>query len=388
MVKYRQKPEDFIVEEINDFEIKKSGNYKLYIVEKKSIESLFLMSYIGKMCNIPSKDVCIAGLKDKHAITKQYLTVPSQYDVSLPNEKGIKITFVGFVDNAISAGDLLGNKFIITVRDIKKGELDGIYKKAETISEIGVPNYFDSQRFGSVISKEFIVKHIMKKDYEGAVRIFLTGFTEHENKTLREEKKHIDLHWQELKKITVTSKEIANVLEEYKKTGEFSLAYRAIPSKLRELYVSAYQSFIWNECVKQQLWKIVTKKMLYSIPYSVGNLVYFKSLLPKEKELLSISFRTVAHNMEFEGYEKEIVEHALKKEGVTLDEFNLDKNSGNFFKSLQREILLFPEDFSISLPQVDELNDKGNNNIYEISVSFSLPKGSYATVIMKRLFNQ
>ena len=84
-----------------------------------------------------------------------------------------KITFLGYADKALELGDLTGNRFDITIRNIRKGELDGIKQKAKNISLIGVPNYFDSQRFGSVIGNEFIAKHLIKRNYEKAVKIYL-----------------------------------------------------------------------------------------------------------------------------------------------------------------------------------------------------------------------
>ena len=81
-MKLRQLPEDFRVEEINSFKISKDKlPFKLYLLEKKSLESFSLLGYLSKINNIPLKDIGIAGLKDKHAITKQYITVPSKYDL-------------------------------------------------------------------------------------------------------------------------------------------------------------------------------------------------------------------------------------------------------------------------------------------------------------------
>ncbi|MFA6088686.1 MAG: tRNA pseudouridine(13) synthase TruD [Candidatus Woesearchaeota archaeon] len=389
MVKYKQVPEDFIVSEINEFEIKKNGDYRLYSIEKKSIESLFLISFIGKTCNIPSKDIGIAGLKDKHAITKQYLTIPRKYEINLPDEKNIIITFIGFVDKPITSGDLIGNEFQITVRDIKKGELDGIYQKAETIASLGVPNYYDSQRFGSVICGEFIAMYLIKKDYEFAVKIFMTASTRHEQQNLIAEKNFIYEHWKDFGKLTIGNPELSKIQDEYKKTGEFLFAYKRIPEKLRDLYISAYQSYIWNENLKQLLWKCIDKKRLYSIKYNIGSLTYFKSVSSDELSKLPKYFRTISHNMEFENeLEKEIIEKFLIKEGILLSDFNIHKATGNFFKTLSRDVLLFPTNFSISEPEVDELNDFGKNNLFKIQVSFTLPKGSYATVVTKRLFNQ
>lgn len=128
-------------------------------------------------------------MKDKHAVTKQYLTIPSRYELGTKPEKNMRLSFLGYIDRGLKLGDLEGNRFEITVRDLRKGEIDGPLQKSAGISGIGVPNYFDSQRFGSVINKEFIAKWLMKKDYEKAVRIFLTSTTKFESKASKDEKK-------------------------------------------------------------------------------------------------------------------------------------------------------------------------------------------------------
>jgi tRNA(Glu) U13 pseudouridine synthase TruD len=50
-------------------------------------------------------------------------------------------------------------------------------------------------------------------------------------------------------------------------------------------------------------------------------------------------------------------------------------------------VIVKPAGFDMSLPEIDELNDKGKNNRFKVTLSFSLPKGSYATVVTKRVFN-
>jgi len=217
-MKIKQLPEDFKVEEISEFAIKERGNYKLYALEKKTIETFSLLRYLSKKDKIPVSEFGIAGLKDKHAITKQYLTIPSKYSLATLHENNFRLTFLGCLDKKIELGDLKGNKFEITVRDIKKGELDGINQKSKDIELIGVPNYFDSQRFGSVIGNQFIAKFLIKKNYEHAVKVYLTGFTKFESGKVKQEKRLILQNWDNLSKLKIENNLLAMVIGEYKKT--------------------------------------------------------------------------------------------------------------------------------------------------------------------------
>ncbi len=188
-MKLKQLPEDFKVDELHELEISRDEKpYKVYLLEKKSMETFSLLSYLAKKNNIPFSELGIAGLKDRHAITKQYLTIPSKHDLKTVQEKNFRITFLGYVNEKLKLGSLLGNRFEITVRDVKKGGLEGVTQKAESIDQVGVPNYFDSQRFGSVINQEFVAKHLIKKDYEKAVKTYLTLYTKFESSKVKEEK--------------------------------------------------------------------------------------------------------------------------------------------------------------------------------------------------------
>ena len=86
IMKYKQKPEDFIVEEIADHKILNDGKYKIYTVEKKGIETFALLDRFSKTHGIARKDIGIAGIKDTHAKTTQYITVPEQYELKKINK--------------------------------------------------------------------------------------------------------------------------------------------------------------------------------------------------------------------------------------------------------------------------------------------------------------
>ena len=125
-MKLRQIPEDFIVEEIldNDIDGIKSntdkGSFNLYILKKTNIENLKALSYVSKEFNIPLKDIGYCGLKDRHAITTQYITIPSNYGTLSIDEENLKLNYIKTIKKPLKIGDLKGNKFKITVRGIDK----------------------------------------------------------------------------------------------------------------------------------------------------------------------------------------------------------------------------------------------------------------------------
>jgi tRNA pseudouridine13 synthase len=160
-----------------------------------------------------------------------------------------------------------------------------------------------------------------------------------------------------------------------------------IPAHLREMFVNAYQSYLWNECVKEVLKEVVEKQKLYPVEYAIGALLFYANLSEDEMKKIPGTFQTISESVTLSDVEQRIVYRVLMKEGLTLADFAIEPETGNFFKTRARQVLLAPEDFMISKPVKDEINSKGNTQRFKIQVSFSLPKGSYATIVTKRLFN-
>jgi len=150
--------------------------------------------------------------------------------------------------------------------------------------------------------------------------------------------------------------------------------------------VNAYQSYLWNECVKETLKKIVAKERLYEIDYNIGSLIFYKKLIDSEIKKLPLTFQTISPSMKFSSeFEKEIINKVLSRENIDLEDLDIKKETGNFFKTREREVILKTENFTISELMVDEINNKKGSR-YKIVLSFDMPKGSYATLITKRLF--
>jgi tRNA pseudouridine13 synthase len=371
-MKLRQVPEDFLVEEIAKFKIQKSGKFKLYSLEKQGLETFSLIRYLSGQNNIPSSKFGIAGLKDKHASTKQYFTLPTEYKIKTSVEKNFKITELGYVDKAIGIGDLFGNRFEVTVRDIRKEELQSITERIEIVKRLGVPNYFDSQRFGSCINGEFIIKHVMKKDYETAVKLYLTAYSRHENKKVKDEKRMLRENWGKIESLNLKNKHLARIIDEYAKTKDWLSAYKKIPANIRELFVSAYQSFLWNECVKM----LLEEKKVQTVKYRIGELLF-----PDEAVNVPERFTTISPNMKPSDSEKSIIEGVLQKEGLCLDDFEI-KKTGHFFGKYERKVMIRIDDLNVTEPRADELN----KNKCKLAISFTLPRGSYATIVTKGIF--
>ena len=96
------------------------------MLEKEGIDAFEALRYISKRWLVPYSAIGYAGLKDKHASTKQWISIPMKYSVSSFRKNRIRTEFIGYCSKRIRIGELIGNRFIITVRDVKKDQFEGV----------------------------------------------------------------------------------------------------------------------------------------------------------------------------------------------------------------------------------------------------------------------
>ncbi|AXI25867.1 tRNA pseudouridine(13) synthase TruD [Methanofervidicoccus sp. A16] len=394
-MKIRQLPEDFIVEEILDENALDEGDaFNLYLLKKINMENLRTLSYISKKFKIPLKEIGYCGLKDRHAITIQHITIPAKYGVLSLREKNLELKYLRKVGNSLKLGQLAGNKFKITIRYLKKEYLPDIGENLKKL-HLGVPNYYDTQRFGSVYrSGEFIAKEYMMGNYEEALKIILTRYKKSENKLIKDLKRYIRSHWGDWRSIIrymedrgIRDRMFHNIIRYLEGGGEeerFKEAFKYVDIRLKKLFVSAYQSYLWNESVKSLLKKYIPKEDRTYMDYNCGTFLFYKDI---EEDVLNTlkdeTFPTITHDLDTKDVKEEywkIIEDILKKEGLRIEDFNrlLDLSKPSY---TERRILSIPEEIRYGEFLEDELN-KGR---YKITVEFQLKKGCYATMIVKRI---
>ena len=372
-MKLKKLPSDFVVEEVNTLQPKQTGAFRLYEMKKTGTEAFSAIQALSRENRVPESEIGFAGLKDTHAETTQYITVPAGRE--LKAVQGVKLRQLGFVDQPIKVGSLEGNRFTITVRDLSEEDAREAQKIAKHMVADGVPNYFDSQRFRSADSGEFIAKHVVRGDFESAVKLFLCGPYKHDTSDIKAIKARIREDWPNIADAHVIDYQMRHVIEAYSETKDWREAYEAIPQKSRFLYVSAYQSYLWNECIKELLWR--SGGTVYEVQYVLGTLAFYD----KPPKSLPASFKLVGPKARYTALEAKILERVLAREGLKMSQFDIS-STGNFFKPYERAVVIRPEGFSISAPARDELGQQ-----FKTVLRFQLPKGSYATVVIKRLFD-
>ena len=155
----RTVPEDFVVEEIDAFVASGSGEHLLLTVEKRGMNTAFAARCIAQWAGVPESAIGYAGLKDRHALTRQ------RFSVHLPKKLAPRIEGLGSDESGTGSGQALrvldatwhsrklprgalaGNRFALILREVQ-GDPAAIEARLRAIGARGVPNYFGEQRFG------------------------------------------------------------------------------------------------------------------------------------------------------------------------------------------------------------------------------------------------
>ena len=147
----RVSAEDFFVEELPAFEASGAGEHLLLTIEKRGMNTAFAAKRIAAWAGVDESAIGQAGMKDRHAVTRQRFTVWLPKKVA-PDFDALQSDDLRVLDHAWHArklprGALAGNRFVLVLRDVE-GQRDAIDARLQAIATQGVPNYFGEQRFG------------------------------------------------------------------------------------------------------------------------------------------------------------------------------------------------------------------------------------------------
>lgn len=143
-------PEDFLVDEVPAYAASGKGEHQYVQVQKRLLTTPELVRRLAKAVGMNERDVGYAGLKDKYAVTTQWLSLATKAPISpeLPLGEGVKILAVTRHDNKLRTGHLLGNRFTITLTGVHEQAFERAEQIAARLRSQGLPNYFGAQRFG------------------------------------------------------------------------------------------------------------------------------------------------------------------------------------------------------------------------------------------------
>jgi tRNA pseudouridine13 synthase len=401
----RQEIEDFIVKEITSREEGKEGKYLILELIKNDWDTHHLTRTLAKILQISQKRIGVAGTKDKRALTTQKISI---FDVEAPeiekiHLKDIELKILGRSRKSIELGDLWGNNFTIAVRNIpySLGETDGLLEKTteEILLQGGVPNFFGIQRFGAVRPVTHLVgKALVEGDFEKAALMYIAEpFPDEpeETKKARQSVKETRDFKEGLKLYPLRlGHERAMMNHLIANPEDFAGAFLVLPKNLYKMFVHGYQSYLYNLILCRRIEKglplnqavegdIVCFKNEVGLPDSsktervtAETVTAMNRLLNKKRAFITASLPGYATEFA-SGLPGEIEQGILEEFKVPLKGFNIEKIPEMSSKGTRRELLLQVE------PKFEASGDELNPGKSKAILEFMLPKGSYATTVLR-----
>ena len=350
----KKEKEDFLVEEILDEEIisKEPSNYHLYNLKKTNYTTERAIQHIAKALHIPRKFISYAGAKDKNAITKQHIVIKgaNKEKISKLKLKDLELNFISYAKKHLQLGNLKGNKFHIVIRNLKEDET---LKETKNPQSLIVPNYFDEQRFST--KNVDIGLAILKKEFSKAVDI------------LSEDKDSSSMNeW--LKK----------------HENDFVGALQKMPKKILLFFIHSVQSKLFNDLLSEEikLYCEKTNNKIKIINYSQGKLIFPTQKFHEENEekyFLEKEISLIGFNNDLTENEKLI----LKKNNIEQNDFINKQLPSLSIEGGNRKAFFLVTECVIEKAEDDDLFEDKKKQL----VSFTLNKGSYATIVLKQLYD-
>ena len=351
----RFEPEDFIVEEIPLYNPTGVGTHTFFAIRKRNLTTFEAIKHIAGVLNVNPNDIGYAGLKDKNALTTQILSVhkitPEQVlEIDLSD---IEILWAVSHGHKLRVGHLRGNRFEITLRDIPLIHYREIEKRMIRFQSEGVPNRFGNQRFGNNQDTHLIGKALVKKDWKTLVKYIRTDSSRQK-----------------------TEKTEEGIFQD--DTVKIDKVISSIPHRMRKLYLSAYQAYLFNRVMEMRIPDLgklcngdIAIKHINNAPFLVKDAL--KEQPRADVFEISPSGPIFGYKMRQPlGKIQEMEDSLLKSEGVRLDAFR--KVAGIRLPGTRRAFRMKLESHKI---------EKVNHGI---RVCFTLPVGGYATVIVSELY--
>lgn len=146
----KSSPEDFRVEEIPAYEPSGEGEFLFVRLEKQNLNTQDVLNRLARHCGLSAKETSAAGQKDRNAIAVQTVCLPASAQETLESfhDPDIRILSSALHRNKLKTGHLAGNRFEVTLRGIDKSLDERAFELRDLILEKGFPNYYGEQRFG------------------------------------------------------------------------------------------------------------------------------------------------------------------------------------------------------------------------------------------------
>ena len=386
LMKVKRVPEDFRVEEIPLVNGGDRGRFVFYRLTKRGLGTLEAVEAICRRWNLAGRRVSYGGLKDRHAVTTQYLTIIDGPEQAL-RETSFELEPCGRLESPYGPAHFRGNRFEVVLRDLSDEAAERARLAVAQLPVDGLPNYFDDQRFGSVgFSGGFVARAWLAGRHEEAFRLAVAEPNPSDRPATRQEKAILNEHWgcwAEAKARLERSHTRSLVTYLADHPSDFRGAFARIRRELRSLYFSAYQSYLWNLMLGRAIERVTRPDQRVAIDFKVASLPIHRGLDLEQARILAacrVPLPASRTPLPAEGPEREVALEVVAAEGFGWDDLRVKHLKDVFFSKGTRPALFF----AVNLGHAVEPDDLHRGR-RKLSLDFELPKGAYATLVVKRV---
>lgn len=382
----KQRSEDFFVQELPLYEPSGSGEHVYCEIQKIGLTTFEAIDRIVKKLKVPQMDVGYAGLKDANAITRQVFSIRGvdEQQVMRLNDDRMQVQWAARHSNKLRLGHLAGNRFAIKIRDVQATDVVRVRPIIEQLQKRGMPNYFGEQRFGRRNDNDKLGAALIGRNPQQLLALLLGGPDPQLDQSDQLKARQLfdagDLQGS-LRYWPRTCGMERRVLARLIKTGKPLSAVAAVDQRITRLWISALQSRIFNDVLAERIEGIDTLlagDFVIKHENGAGFFVEDPAVEQPRCDAFEISPTgpVVGYRMtEPQGRPLEIEQTVLAKYGLTLQSFR--GQSRLRIKGTRRPLRVRPTDI--------EYQGGGDEHGPFVLLAFTLPAGSYATVLLREV---
>lgn len=380
---------DFVVEEIPRYPFDGEGSHVLFLVEKTGIGSMQAVNDIARALGVPRREIGLAGLKDARAVSRQWMSLEH---ADADRIRALRLPRIRILDvtrhhNKLRLGHLRENRFHVRVRDIDTDRIHDLQSALETLVQRGVPNYFGEQRFGGSGSNAAVGRAILLRNDDEAVDLILGRPNEMDHGDVRRARRAYESgKFEEALRLWPRmfreQRTLLGVL--LKRGGNKRRAAFAIDRVMRRFYISAYQSDLFNRVVEARLPSGLDRLMDGDLAWLHANGAVFRVENAAAEQPRADAFEISATGPIFGYRMTPPAGEPLRIEQEILAAEQLDdetlKFSRQFASGARRPLRFCPAGARVDLGA----DERGPY----FALEFSLPRGCYATSLLRELFGE
>ncbi len=385
-MKLKRQPEDFQVEELPLVEGVDRGRFGFYRLTKRGVGTLEAIETIRRRWNLSGSQISYGGLKDRHAVTIQYLTILDGPDRGF-REGNLDLEPLGRLTHPYGPNQFRGNRFTVVLRDLSKEKAEAAKVAIGELPRDGLPNYFDDQRFGSVgYDGDFIARAWLAGEHEKALRLAIAEPNPSDRPDAKAEKailREFWGNWPEAKARLPRSHARSLVTYLVDHPTDFRGAFARVRRELRSLYFSAFQSHLWNLQLARLIERTTRPEQRSTVAFKVAELPIHRGLDPEQAALLTSARLPLPASrtpLPEPGAVLDAVLEVVDSFGLAWEDLRVKHLKDVFFSKGVRPALFHAQRLT-DMIEPDDLYPGRK----KITLVFELPKGAYATLVVKRV---